>query len=540
MIRRLVVIIPVLGIFLATSVIFLAARAPQTWAPNWSGPTLIAGGSGESEYGAAPRTRRGWDLLWVDADVQSVMLTRYGANPLPLDHGDVSQPSLLREGRHDLGVWIHNRNGSTDLMLADTGPGRVAHVRRLISGAQPIEHPYLFAGRDRANLVFSWQKYGNFDVYWLPLGPGGQPLAPPRRLTVSASYAFYPRAVGTADGGIALLHLESCCDAQGWKVEYDRFNRFGRHLGRTKTLTEIDDLPSTDIPSQWAEDLQVAAGGAIWGAFAGPTGAYVFEAGRTGQIQRGPVLMDRSDNAPESLAIVPRDGGYLFWPESYDLGTYLVSVHFTRGLRLLGVPQRVVYESAAQTNPHAAVVGGKVTVMWQAIGGGLRSRFEDSSYRRAGQPDLAQRLGLGLGNPWEEAAILAVSAIGVATVTTVGNILTIFAFALAGLLVLRLLRPVPGRWVIYAALLSTSLFLTFVDPGGPILFLSTLPAMGLSAEPFGIVASLGALAFTGWTGLVALRRMEEPFRAGLMVVLGVYFFAFLEAMIFVQQRLGYI
>jgi hypothetical protein len=122
----------------------------------------------------------------------------------------------------------------------------------------------------------------------------------------------------------------------------------------------------------------------------------------------------------------------------------------------------------------------------------------------------------------------------------VGNILTVFAFGLVGLVLLRLLRPVPWRWPIFAVVLTALLYLTFVRPGGPILFLSTLPAMGFNPVPFGVIATLGVLATVLWCGDVVLRRVEDIYRAGILVVVGVYFFAFLEAIVFIQQRLEYI
>ena len=58
--------------------------------------------------------------------------------------------------------------------------------------------------------------------------------------------------------------------------------------------------------------------------------------------------------------------------------------------------------------------------------------------------------------------------------------------------------------------------------------------------PFGFIAAAGALGFVTWVGGVGLRRIDDLYRAGIMAYLGVYFFAFLEAAVFIQQRLGYI
>jgi hypothetical protein len=121
-----------------------------------------------------------------------------------------------------------------------------------------------------------------------------------------------------------------------------------------------------------------------------------------------------------------------------------------------------------------------------------------------------------------------------------GNILTIIGYGLASLLVMKVLSRARGRWIVFAMVLAASLWLTFVSPGGPILFLDTLPTMGFPPVPFGLLAGGAVLAMLLWLGAVVLARVEDLFRIGLLVVVGVYFFAFLEAIVFVQQRLGYI
>jgi hypothetical protein len=48
------------------------------------------------------------------------------------------------------------------------------------------------------------------------------------------------------------------------------------------------------------------------------------------------------------------------------------------------------------------------------------------------------------------------------------------------------------------------------------------------------------LGFVIFVGEVPLRRIDDAYRAGLMAFFGMYFFAFVEAVVFIQQRLGYI
>jgi hypothetical protein len=116
----------------------------------------------------------------------------------------------------------------------------------------------------------------------------------------------------------------------------------------------------------------------------------------------------------------------------------------------------------------------------------------------------------------------------------------VFGLALLGFFGVRLLSGVPGKWAMYGLSLGLALYLTFVSPGGPMLFLATMPSMGLRALPFGLLAAAAAAAAIIWLGVVGLRRIEDIYRAGLMALTGVYFFAFIEAIVFIQQRLGYI
>jgi hypothetical protein len=94
--------------------------------------------------------------------------------------------------------------------------------------------------------------------------------------------------------------------------------------------------------------------------------------------------------------------------------------------------------------------------------------------------------------------------------------------------------------LVYACVLAAILFGVFVSPGAPILFLDTMPANGLAVLPFGFMALGAVLGFVTFVGEVPLRRIDDAYRAGLMAFVGVYFFAFVEAVVFIQQRLGYI
>jgi hypothetical protein len=549
LLRRILTLVPVLLLFSGTALIFMAARAPRTWAAHWTAPVGLVTAAGENEYGAVQNPSGGWDLLWYDDNHQRLMFTSVlgsgrAGRSFAVDTGDISQPTLLRIGGYELGAWVHDHNGSTDLMAAYVAPGPLHRTFRLVGGAAPLERPYLFRARGGSfGLVFSWQRYGNFDVFLLTVPSGRTRPARLLRLTRSQYYGFSPRAVVDGRGNLDLLHVESCCRQLLWNVVYDRYDAAGRHLGPTRRLYQSSQYSgrAPAVPARWAEALLTDGQGNVWGAYGGDAGAFVFHMSADGRMLAPPRMLDDTGNTPPVLALtLDAQGGYLLWEQPYDLGTYVDSRRFSQTGAAAAPAERVVYESGSQTGPHAAVVQGETRVVWETVTRGLYSRFEEVSYRPDDRPTLAQRLGLGLGNPWETVGVLVVSSLGVAVLTTVGNLLMILVLAVGGLLAVRLLRPVPGRWLVYAVLVTAALYVSFVAPGGPILFLSTMPSMGLAAVPFGLIAAGGALLFVSWTGTIALKRMEDPFRAGLMVIFGVYFFAFVEAIVFIQQRLGYI
>jgi uncharacterized membrane protein YhaH (DUF805 family) len=64
--------------------------------------------------------------------------------------------------------------------------------------------------------------------------------------------------------------------------------------------------------------------------------------------------------------------------------------------------------------------------------------------------------------------------------------------------------------------------------------------MGLTDVALGLFTTACALALMLWTSSLALKRLDDMYRAGLMAVVGIYFFAYLESVVFVQQRLGFI
>lgn len=546
MIRRVLVVLPLLVLLAITSVVFLAAHAPRTWAANWTVPGKVASGTGENEFGAVHVGTSGWDLLTVDDELQQLMYTRDqppgAAWRSVVDRGDVLQPALVRVGRSEVGIWIRNLNGATQLRAAYLNQQGPSRPFTLIQSPEPIEHPAIVRGaRGGVDIVFAWQRNGNFDLFRGTLTARSAHFSAVQRLVRAEFYAFYPRVARGIDGNLGVLYLNDCCKQQIWNVVFTEYNAAGRQVGPARVLYRIRQFGADKpIPSQWAEDLRVDARGNFWGAFAGDAGIWVFKAGRSGHILSGPTDVDPfADLSPALALAVGQRGGTVFWEQHHDLGAYIQSQRFNAAATPVGSSERVAYESGSETNPHAWG-SAKAQVLWQTVSRPMGSLFESSSHRPYTRPTIAQRLGLGLGDPWEEMAILVVSALGVATLVTTTNILLVIAMALAGILMMRLLRRVPGRWTIYGCVLAVALYLAFVGPGGPTIFLGTIPSMGIQAEPFGLLATAGALFFTSWTGYFALRRIDDVYRAGIMAYLGVYFFAFLESAVFIQQRLGYL
>jgi hypothetical protein len=428
-------------------------------------------------------------------------------------------------------------------MAAWVVPGRAPHIFRLLGGVQPIEHPYLFRGyRNTFNVVFSWQRYDNFDLFLASLPALASHPTLLRRLTHAQYYSFYPRAISDRAGNIDVLHLESCCRQEVWNLVLDRLNRYGMRRMPSRILYRDYSYPqSRGLPSQWGEDFDLDPSGNVWGAFSGGSGAQVFELDRAGRMAIPPTSVDLTGSEPPSLSLVVNGRiGDLLWQQPFDLGSYIDSQQFDTHLRLLGGPERASYEAAADVNPVAFLTRDSPIVVWQANQSDGTATFEVTHRENSVQPSLAQRLGLGLGNPWEDLAVLLVTSVGIAAIATTINILIVFGLALLGFFAVRLMGRVPGKWALYSLLLGLALYLTFVSPGGPTIILTPMPSMGLRALPFGLLAAAAAAACITWIGVVALRRFEDIYRAGLMALAGVYFFAFVEAIVFIQQRLGYI
>jgi hypothetical protein len=545
LIRRILILLPALALFAVCGVIFLAGHAPRTWADHWAPPRTLTSGAGGAEFGASPAPG-GWDILWVDDDNGTLVLSTAG-HPYRrtiLDRGDLGEPALLRTRSYELGAWIHNTNNGTALMGVWLLSGKSPRVFTMVQSTRPMEHPYIFAdGAGRFGILFSWQERGNFENHVVWLRQGSTYPSAPIVLNKAEFYSFYPRAVAMRGGSFGVLYLDECCRQLIWNVYFQTFDSRGRPIGPRHALDKLLSFggQGRSIPNQWGEDIRADASGTVWGAFSGDAGIWVFKASPRGSILGGPRLLSLDAGTPEAVGLaLTRNGGYLIWEQSYDLGTYVDSQRFDAALRPVGGPERVVYASGSQTNPHVAVANGKPDIVWQTISRGIGSTFDTVTYRPSTGPTLAQTLGLGLGNPWEELGILLVGGLSLATLVTTANIILVMVAGFIGWVTLRPLNRLQSRWIIYAGMLTFVLYYFFVAPGGPLFFLDTIPSLGLAAMPYGFIACVAALMFVVWVGLTALKRIDDVYRAGIMAFLGVYFFAFLETVVFIQQRIGYV
>jgi hypothetical protein len=421
-----------------------------------------------------------------------------------------------------------------EVAVGQTAP----RVFTLVRGSAPIEHPYAFAGPlGRPSLVFSWEKYGNFDAFLLSLPPTGTHPVVERRLTVAQSYSFNPQAVTDSRGHVDVLHYESCCAQQNFKIEWNRFDASGRSIAPTKVLGVVQERGVNTL--QWGEALGRDGAGDIWGAFTLDSGVGLLHARPDGTLVGPAESLDPVPEQPQSVALaLGPSGGYGFWEENNGIGTNLESRHFDA--TSAGDIERIEYISGQQHNVHAAFFGSQYRVLWQTITPSGAYVFQTNEHRKAAGPDLAERLGLGLGNPWEAAALLFGGALGLGILAAVINVVDAIVLTLLGMLLLRVLRSVAGRWVIVTLLLTGIFFAMFVSPGLPVIFLTTLPGLGFDGAQFVVPAIAGALLFVGLLSQTGLRRIDDIYRLGAMAFVGIFFFGFIEAALFVQQELGYI
>jgi hypothetical protein len=541
--RRILVSLPMIALFLATGVIVLAARAPRTWADHWTASTLVSPGSGQNEYGAVALPRRRWDILWLNSDTSRIVYTHQlqtgSAKTVsyPVDKGDVQQPDITRVGNVEFGVWVHNYNGSTAMYAATFARGRPVRIFRVLAGATSLEHPHPFSGGPGVvNVVFSWQR-PNYDLFLARLSLHSGHVLGLKRLTIAQFYSFYPKVTVDGQGHVVTLHLESCCQQKLWDVTLSRFDASGHRLGIPILISQIRDQGDTP---QWAEDLRTDPNGNVWGAVGGDSGIIVFRVSSSGKLLVPPTQINDLGGPPDSLALaLGRSGGYIFWQQSSLFGGWLAAATLSEQGRIEN-PERAVYESGTQANPYAAASNNGAEVLWEDVTKDGIASFQMSSYRPHVRPTLAQRLGLGVGDTWQDVGIVAGGAVGLAAISVAANVLTVFLVIAASLLFMRFVRRLRQRWILYAGFLTAMLFVLFVSPGGPLIFLRTLPISGLPTLPYGVLATLAVFGFILWLSSTVLNHIDDVYRVGVMACAGMFFFAFVEAITLVEGQLSFL
>jgi len=534
--RRILAFVPMLALLVASGVIVLAVRAPRTWADHWTAPALVTSGAGQDEYGAVPLPTGKWDLLWRDVARSEIVYTHGpSGRTFGVDGGDVLQPDLARVSGGEFGVWVHNYNGSTALDAAMFAGGRLTRAVRLVDTRSVIEHPRVIAGpRGYAFVLFEWQR-PNYDLFLARVSLVTARIVRMVRLTNAEYYSFYPKATVDGSGHIVTLHLESCCRQKNWNIQLSRFDSDGRRLGSPTLIARIQQNGGA---GQWGEDLQTDAAGNVWGAVTGDQGIFLFEVSASGRMLVRPRLIDALGGQPASLALaLGRSARYIFWEQTALDGSWLVAASFDQQGRIAR-SERAVYEGGFQANPHATGLGAAAEALWQNTIVGVETDFQMSQYRAQVKPNLAQRLGLGVGNVWEDSGVLVGGTIAIATITVAANVLDVFVIIAAGILFITLFRRLRARWILCATLLTGLLFLLFVNPGGPLFFLTTLPVCGLPILPYGVLAALAAFSLIVWASSTILNHIDDVYRVGVMACIGVFFFAFVEAVTLIEGQIA--
>src|SRR5579875_1976727 len=254
--------LPVLLLLGGTAFVFLLQHPPRTYDPNWRTPQAL-GSVQTADLYAVARTPA-YSLLWVNDGTHQLVWSRLNGRRVRsevVDTGEISQPVLLRNRHSLIAAWVRDYNGGMSLIAATLTPGHRPKLVKVVTGPQPLEHPYLFIGpRGRIDLVFSWQRYDNFDIYLTSLRGGSLQHSALLRLTHAPIYAFDPRAATTADGDIQLLYLDMCCGGRVWNVMQNVYNPSGRRVGRSRLLVAVPQAGSgSNTPDQWGIDLQRGA-----------------------------------------------------------------------------------------------------------------------------------------------------------------------------------------------------------------------------------------------------------------------------------------
>ncbi len=536
-------IVPVL---VGVEAVFLIGHSPLAYAPNFSPPASYGGVSALSEYTASPQSGGGWNLFVVDRRLD-VVYERRDTHDRTLHHeivarnGNGADPSMAEGGDRTLGVWVGRQGAFGRLRGAYLGRGGSGSFT-LTAGHTDVAHPDVVALPSGGfDVVFQRDVHGHTNLYLAAVRPGARHRGLFRRLTRDPHDDLYPRVVVDGSGALDVLYLEHCCGTSVWQVRISRFDSSGRPLGRTRVLDTVHYAPQNRngktlynaIPPQWGFDLKRADDGSVWVAWSGDQLINLAQFGVRGGFVLRPHAVGPTGGQLELALALMHHGGEVFTASHPNEGSYLAAIPFRSGGRSSGIAERVAFDPRDEAyDPRAGTANGQVAVVWQNVRPGGVALLEGAIYHQALPPDLATRLGLNIGNVWENAVLVVLGSLAGGLVLAVVNAVLVALLILAWVPVSHL----PWRrlrWPVYLALagLLIALLIAAGSPSSVVLIMTGLVAP-LEAS-YRWLAVAGASIVACCVG-VWLRRQEPLLRAAGTAFSAIWFIATLYVALAIQ------
>jgi peptide/nickel transport system permease protein len=547
-------IVPIIVVTLAMGIGVLYGHSPLVYSKNYSTPAGYATIYGNSEYGAAPNSAGGWDVLAVDGRSRIAYERIDAGGKLTIGReiasgDDSSRPSLAERGGNVLGAWIGNQ-GQT--VYAELLSRAGAHPVALNLPGGAVQNPDVVALRGGFDVLFGWQRPGGssvFDIYAAHLSVR-DPTIRLVRLVRSGDYALYPRGVADGSGHLDMVYLQRFHPGQ-WNVLFQRFTAGGRSLATPYLLGRMSYLAPGSIgcsnpeflPGQWAMDLKRSRNGGVWAAWetgddCAGKGINTLSVGhwsRKGKLLLPPTPVDTNvDASAQAVALALQGkGGVLYYPQPGSIESYMVATPFG-GRGLASPPARVNYDAGGSVaNPHAGTVAGRPVILWQRLPGLGGGELVGTAYHPNASPDLLTRLGLNVGNIWGNLALIVFGALGGGIAIALVNVY-LLAPLIAVWLVVRRMPPLI-RWPLFTIAIAGLLAYIFAVP-------ATLPSwvlvMTALEVPYAWLTVAGAVFVSGWSSRYLLVRQESALRATAMALIGLYFVAAMYAVMYIEGQIG--
>jgi ABC-type dipeptide/oligopeptide/nickel transport system permease subunit len=547
-------IVPIAVLFLACGTGFLYCHSPLRYSPHYSQPVGQIAIQDQTEFGALPDADGGWSFAYVD-NASAVDYARTDANGatvaqrvLDSDGSSEAAPALAMKGRSGLAVWIHDQSASIDGAYVGTHSSKSF----VISGRYTlVDHPYAVARPGGGYDVLFESTHGAAgidDVYLATLPPGSTKPTRIRQLTHATEYAIEPRAVYDGSGHLDLIYMNRLHPGL-WDWLFLRLNRDGHAIAPAKPLEYVQyylgappNIKPDVVPTTWAAGVSRAPDGSVWATWGGDTGISVAHWSTQGRMIVIPTLTLTegtavpNDPTLRSVGIVATaNGGVLYHKEAGEQEDYMASFPFNARGQPTGLSgERIAYDGGGDaTLPHAGLVDGRPTVLWQKVRltGGETEAVRFHPYQA---PDLLTHLGLNIGPLWQNIGFLLIGAIGLGIGIATINLLTAAVLALLSIPILRSL-PRFWAWPAYALLITLVLLALFARTANPPPFILIITNL---AFPYGLVAALGGGALAWWAGRSFFRRQDDLFRAVSMALTGVAFVGAMYALIVLEGQIG--